>query len=184
MRFTIMAVAVGLVLGFLAGGRLRHLSERSFRWWSLLAAGLVAQLLSGLLEGRLGLGLLGASYALLAAFAALNVRLVGMWLVALGIGLNLLTIVVNGGMPVRASAIVAAGIAQPDEVESLDFGTDGKRHLERPSDRLMLISDIIPVRPLKQVFSFGDLMMSVGAGNVVFHLVQPRRARVAEAPAR
>lgn len=179
MRFAMMAVAVGLIIGVLTGGRLRHLSEQSFRWWTLLATGLALQLLSNHVQGPSGLGLLGASYVLLAAFAALNVSLVGMWLVALGISLNLVAIAANGGMPVRSSAIVAAGIAEPGEVAALDLEADGKRHLERPSDRLMVISDIIPVRPLKQVFSFGDLLMSVGAGNVVFHLTRPPGRRAA-----
>jgi hypothetical protein len=181
MRFTLLAVAAALVISLLTGGRPDHMASRSFRFWPVLVAGLALQLASVRLGGLL---LLLASYALLLAFSAANALRVGMWMVALGIGLNLLTIAVNGGMPVRPSALVAAGVAEPDEVGTLRIG--GKRHLERPSDRLMIISDVIPVRPLREVLSFGDVIMGVGLADVVVHLLRPplARAHAATGPAR
>ena len=173
MGFTIVAVVVGLVVGLALGGRPRHLGERPFRAWPLLAAGLVVQAISTQVGGGAGFALLLASYVLLVAFAAANAHIVGMVLIGLGLGLNALTIAVNHGMPVRTSAIVAAHIAKPGE----DVGLDGrgKRHLERRSDRLMPISDIIPVRELRQVLSFGDLVLSVGVADVMVHLLKPPR---------
>ena len=181
MRFTVLAVLTGLAIGYLTGGRFRHLGARGLRMWPFLAAGLLLQVASERLGSPAGVALLLASYALLVAFAAANVALVGMWLVALGIGLNLLTIAVNRGMPVRPSAMVAAGIAGPEEVQSLDIG--GKRHLERASDRLLVISDVIPVRPLREVVSFGDVVMAVGIADVLVHLLHPPRRRGAHAEA-
>ena len=175
MRFTLLAVAAGLVIGLLTGGHTDHLASRSFRFWPLLALGLALQAVSGRFPGDGGLVLLVASYCVLVAFSAGNALRVGMWMVALGIGLNLLTIAVNGGMPVRPSAVVAAGIAEPGEVASLRI--EGKRHLERPSDRLMAISDVIPVRPVREVLSFGYVIMAVGLADVIVHLLRPPPAR-------
>ena len=179
MRFTMVAVAVGLLIGVLAGGHPRHMATRSFRFWPLLLTGLALQVAGAALESAAGFALLLSSYLMLLAFAVANVSMAGMWLVALGVGLNLVVIGVNGGMPVRPSAVVAAGIAHADEVQGLDIG--GKRHLERPSDRLTTLSDIIPVPPLGEVLSFGDIFMNVGLADVVVHLMRPRRGALAAA---
>ena len=175
MRFTILVIATGLVIAVLTGGRLRFLAERTLRFWPLLWAGLAVQAASVLLGGSAGLVLLVGSYALLLAFAAANVDMVGMWLVATGIALNLVVIAVNGGMPVRASALVAAGAAAPGSPEELNLGH--KHHIERPSDRLVVLGDIIPVAPLREVLSFGDVVMAVGAADVIAHMLRPASRR-------
>ena len=50
-----------------------------------------------------------ASYVLLGAFAWVNRRLPAVWLIIIGLALNILVIGVNGGMPVSAAAIETAG---------------------------------------------------------------------------
>jgi hypothetical protein len=173
MGFTLVAVAVGLLVGLAAGGRPRFVADHPIRGVGLLVAGLCLQVLATLfnLGGAANVAILG-SYALLIAFAVVNVRLVGMAILTLGLVANFTVIAVNGGMPVRAKAIVSAG-ASPAEVPHLHFGT--KRHLERSSDRLTLLADDIPVRPLHEVLSFGDLVMAVGVADVIFHLLQRRK---------
>ncbi len=172
MYFTAVAVVVGLALGFLTGGRLGHLAERRFRLPGLLVAGLVVQGVSGWFGNGPIVPLVLLSYVLFVAFCAANLAVVGMPIVLLGLSLNFLTIAVNGGMPVRRSAVVAAGIAEWHEVDRLEL--HDKRHLERPDDDLMVISDIIPVPVLHEVLSFGDLVMSVGVADVLFRLLKPR----------
>lgn len=171
MFFTAVAVVVGLALGLLTGGRLEHLGDRRFRAVPLLGAGLVVQFTSGWLGEALTVPLVVVSYVLLIAFAAANLAVVGMGVVLVGLAMNFTTIAWNGGMPVRPEAIVAAGIADWDEVDQLDMHR--KRHLERPGDDLMVISDIIPVPVLGEVLSFGDLVMSVGVADVLVHLLHP-----------
>ena len=173
MRFTLVAVAAGVLIGLAAGGRFSHLATGSFRLWPVLVAGLALQTVSGRLGGAPALVLLVVSYGLLVTFAAGNTARVGMWMVALGIALNLVTIAVNGGMPVRPAAVVAAGIVDPGQIDALRI--EGKRHLERPSDRLMVLADVIPVRPLREVLSFGDVIMAVGVADVLVHLLRPPR---------
>lgn len=176
MFFTAVAVAVGLALGLLIGGRLEHLGERRFRAAPLLVAGLVVQLASGWFGRGPTVPLVVVSYVLLMAFAGANLHLLGMGVVLVGLTMNFVTIAWNGGMPVRRSAVVAAGIVGWDEVDQLDMHE--KRHLERPDDDLMVISDIIPVPVLHEVLSFGDLAMSVGVTDVLVHLLRPLPARL------
>ncbi|HVF75418.1 MAG TPA: DUF5317 family protein [Acidimicrobiales bacterium] len=174
MFFTAVAVVVGLALGLLTGGRLEHLGNRRFRAPALLAAGLVVQAASGRFGGGT-VALVIVSYLFLMAFCAANLRLVGMGVVLLGLAMNFTTIAVNGGMPVRRSAVVAAGIAEWHELDDLEI--HDKRHLERSDDDLMFLSDIIPVPVLGEVLSFGDLVMSVGVADVLFHLLRPPPGR-------
>jgi hypothetical protein len=175
MRFTAIAVGVGLLVGVLIGGRFRHLGTRPLRMWPFLVAGIVLQL--PLLDA-LGFGGMLASYACLLVFALANVHLVGMALVAIGIMLNAAVIACNGGMPVHRGAIVAAGIVEEGRVDSVH--TDDKHHLQRPTDRLTALADTIPVRPLREVVSFGDVVLAVGVADVLAHLLRrpsPRARR-------
>src|SRR5207245_695095 len=69
MRFTLIAVALGFVLALLVGGRPRYLSDKRFRWWLLLPAGLALQLVAvESLGDPLPFALLLLSYACLVAF--------------------------------------------------------------------------------------------------------------------
>lgn len=174
MFFTAVAVVVGLAVGLATGGRLEHLGNRRFRAPWLLLGGLALQAASGRFGGAT-VAMVIVSYVALIAFCALNLHLVGMGVVLLGLALNFTTIAVNGGMPVRRSAVVAAGIAEWHELDELEV--QKKRHLERPDDDLMLLSDIVPVPVLHEVLSFGDLIMSVGVADVLFHLLRPLPGR-------
>jgi hypothetical protein len=75
-------------------------------------------------------------------------------------------------------------MARADEIPKLGFG--GKRHLERPSDRLTGLGDILPDYVFHEVLSFGDLVMAVGIAAVFTNLLRPQRRGVlspAQAPA-
>ena len=173
MGFTIVAVAVGLVLGLISGGRPRYLADKRIAGWPLLVAGLALQASVNRLPDGLGLAALIASYAALLLFGLANLRLVGMPLVLVGLVLNTFTITLNGGMSVRRSAVLAARAAPADKLDHLHV--IGKHHLARPSDKLTILSDVIPVRPLREVLSFGDIIMSVGVADVLANLLRPGR---------
>ncbi|HET9443350.1 MAG TPA: DUF5317 domain-containing protein [Acidimicrobiales bacterium] len=179
--YIVVAVVVGLTVGLLAGGRLANLAERSFRAPGLLVAGLAIQVASSW-AGSGGVALLLVSYGFLLAFAAANARHVGMMVVFVGISLNFLVIAANDGMPVRPSAIVAAGAARPEDVGSVTF--NAKHHLETDADRLTFLADIVPV-PLpgaREVVSYGDLVMAVGVADVIARWLRRRPERVAAEP--
>lgn len=177
-----LAIGLGVVVGLLRGGRLANLTEPSFRATPVLVVGVALQLLSGFFDGP-ALPLILASYALLLAFAAANVHHVGMLIVSAGLACNFAVIAVNGGMPVRPEAIMAAGDVAAHEMHRLRF--DNKHHLEGPGDRLALLGDIfpVPVPGLRQVVSFGDLVMAVGMADVIVHwLRRPAHAALAARP--
>ena len=174
MLFTAVAVLLGLAIGLLGGGRLRYLGERTFLGVPLLLVGVGLQLVSAALAD-VAVALVLLSYAVLVAFCVLNLRLVGMGVVLVGLVMNTIVITVNGGMPVRRSAVVAAGIAGYDDLP--DIRLAGKRHFQDEDDRLMFLADIVPVSELEEVLSFGDIVMSVGVAAVLAHLLRPPRRR-------
>jgi len=161
MPFFLITLAVAVGVALVAGGTLRQILETRLRatWALFIALGLqlVLDLLGPQRSGEpstVGSALLVASYVLLLGFCAANLRLKGMAVVAVGIGLNAAVITVNRGMPIRTSADLTATV---------------KHHAERPSDRLMPLADIIVVPPINQALSFGDLIMVVGLVDVLVH---------------
>jgi hypothetical protein len=173
MWFTAITVAVGALLGLALGGRPRHLPEHTFHLWPLLLAGLALQVLvEGGLHGAIGVTLVVLSYLFLLAFAALNMRLTGMGVVMVGMAMNLVPLALNAGMPVRARALVSADIAP-----SLDRATyvklRGERHLADDDDHLVVLADTIPIRTIRQVVSFGDLVLGMGTITLIVGLLGP-----------
>ena len=172
MGFTAAAVAAGVVLGLLLGGRPSNIGRRPLQLVSVLVVSVALQAFAENvdIDDTLGLALVLVSYAGLSAFAVANIRLVGMPVVLVGLVCNLAVITVNGGMPVEREAIVAAGVATDAEIDRLDFGA--KRHLEE-DDQLMFLADIVPVSVTSEVLSFGDLILAFGVADVIFRLLRP-----------
>ncbi|HVF31789.1 MAG TPA: DUF5317 family protein [Acidimicrobiales bacterium] len=169
--FIAVAIVAGVAIGLLRGGRFENFGEASFRLWPLLVLGVVVQSAAAFTSAG-AVTLILASYGLLLLFTGANLHHAGMGVVGVGIAMNVLVIGVNGGMPVRDDAIVAAGIVERGRIPSLDFGA--KRHLETDDDRLTFLGDIIPVPVAEEVLSFGDLAMSVGVAAVLANLFRRR----------
>ena len=149
----------------LLGGSLLRLSDvRLRRPWTLPVA-LLAQILVVNVVPHADRTLLVtlhlASYGLAAVFLRANRRVPGLWLLALGAGLNLLAIGVNGGvMPARPAALEAAGISHEEDGPFVNSGV-----VDEP--RLGWLGDIFAVPaplPLHNVFSVGDVLIVAGAG--------------------
>ena len=177
MSFTAAALVVGVLAGIAAGGRPSDLGRRHLRLAWLLALCALLQVVAEVFDvpSSVGLAMVLASYAGLSLFALSNIGLVGMPVVLVGLLANLLVIGLNAGMPVRESSILAAHASTRAEVHSIDFGA--KRHLAAPDDRLDVLGDIIPVRPTREVLSFGDLILAFGVADVIFRLLRPSDAR-------
>ena len=174
MWLFLLAVLVGIVVGKLRSGGLAHLALVRVRSLTLLILGTALAIGPGVL-GFGGGFLQWSSFALLAMFGVRNLSLVGMPIFLLGLTLNFLPVAANGGMPVRQSALVGAGLATHESVDQLDLGS--RRHLATPGDSLMPFADIIPVPSLNGVYSFGDFVMAMGLGNIVVAASRPRRRR-------
>jgi hypothetical protein len=167
---------LALVVGRLLGGRLSALAETRIRgaWLAFAAIGiqLVAfpvDLLPWSTPTAVSSGLWLASYALLAAMLAVNARLPGTPLIAIGLVSNVLAIVANGGlMPVRAAALRAAGSAYHVHNNSIRLA---QPHLAALVDRWAAPEWV----PLANVYSVGDVLIAVGT---VVAIVAAMRAPV------
>jgi hypothetical protein len=182
VAYAAVAIVLGGVVGLLVGGRFANLGEHRLAAWALLPAGVALQLLSNLAHrGGAALALLLVSYTCLLAFAAANLRVLGMSLVVVGLACNIVVIALNRGMPVRPRAVISAGIAA-DAGDLAHIRLQSKHHYERRSDRLLFLADVIPVRPLREVLSVGDLVMSLGIAVVVAALLKKEPAHPKSEP--
>lgn len=173
MLTVLLAAVVGGVIGALRRPLGAHLMDPRVLAPGVAVVAVVLHLSLALLSPSVAGPLLGLSLFLLTGFALLNLHLVGMGVLAIGLGLNAAVVLVNGAMPVRASAVVAAGIARPGELVLVDLGA-GRRY-EAVADWLPVLGDVIPVGPLGAVMSFGDLIVLAGIGAVACDLVRYAR---------
>ena len=168
-----VALAIGALIGLAAPPSERRFKRPRARLAPLVGAGVVLQVFAGRLDDGSAVLVALAGFACLLAFAAANMHLVGMGVLIVGLGLNVFVMALNGGMPVRTSALVAADVVEQHEVDGLELR--GPRHVERPRDRLVELGDIIPVPVVDEVVSFGDLILLVALTDVAAHLVRRRR---------
>jgi uncharacterized protein DUF5317/MFS transporter len=160
--FLLPSLLLGVLLAWVLGGRPTRLLDVTLRLsWAVYVA-LAAQLLLFLPLGIEYPSLVVdaahvASYALLGAFAAANLRLLPFVPAFVGMTLNAIAILANGGrMPVSTRAAEAAGMG--DELGA---------HLNVSSEahRLMFLGDVFaipPAFPLANVFSIGDVLIGIG----------------------
>ena len=171
--FILYAVLIGLVLGFVLGGRLSGLATIEFHWPWLAIGGFLVQLVLFSDAVRQGVGDLGpplyvASTAAVLIAVIRNIRIPGMALVALGAGSNFIVIVANGGyMPASEEALAALG-------GGLEPGYTNSAIVADPV--LAPLSDVYALPswlPYANVFSIGDVLIALG---VVVVIVSGMRA--------
>jgi hypothetical protein len=159
----VLGFAIAALSAVLAGGNLRRLSDLKFRYPGVLFAGLLAQvvIISILPDGNEGVreAVHIASYLLVFAFLALNWRVAGLPIIAVGALLNFAAITANGGvMPADPDAAARAGIT--DEAGSFE----NSRPVDDP--KLMIFGDRFAIPkswPFSNVFSIGDVLIVLGA---------------------
>ena len=128
-----------------------------------------------LLDGPAAAIALALSLAVLIAFAAANRHITGVVVVGIGLMLNLVSVAVNEGMPVRAGALVHAGVVDAEDVATITF--EGVRHLETDRDALGVLGDVLPIPIAHEVLSFGDLIVIFGVADAVRELSRRRAPR-------
>ncbi|MBV9043280.1 MAG: DUF5317 family protein [Acidimicrobiia bacterium] len=170
MRFTLIAVGAGFALAFLLGGRFRFLQDREMRLWALLPLGLALQFAAVSSAGGTWpflLVLLG--FACLFAFAVANLAVTGFWMIALGLFLNAFVIGLNHGMPIGKKALAHTG--------NYASVYPALHHVQRSSDKLLILGDVVPISPIGEIITFGDLILAVGIADVLVHLMRPPKRR-------
>ncbi len=167
-------VAVGL--GVLLGGKIGRLAELRLRapWLFLAAVGIQivafpVAVLPWQVHATVASILWVASYGLLFMAAALNRRITGVPIVALGMLLNLAAILANRGtMPVRFEAMHDAGRVAVTQANSTAVADPNLPWLV---DRWAAPHWI----PLANVFSIGDVVIACGAVVIVLAGMGVRR---------
>jgi hypothetical protein len=189
LRLIIIIVVIAVAL--LRGGSLRNLGALKLRWLPLVIAGFALQLLiftpfaSSPLVAFATVPLYIVSMALLTIWVALNWRIPGMALIAVGLLMNFAAIGANGGhMPVSPESARYAGTivnyaSEGALVANNSIATDSNVHL-------WLLTDIIPI-PKQIVFanvlSIGDVLLTIGVGMLCYRTIcrAPIRAQPATA---
>lgn len=160
-----IAVAVGLAVGYARGGRLGRLGHLRLQAPVLPGLALAVQAGAGLVPRASRFALVALAYGLVGVWLVLNVAgrgpalRVGIGLLALGWLLNGLAIGPNRGMPVSAHALERAGISSTTNVSEGHLYKHVPGGRSAPADWL---GDVIPVRPLGAVVSLGDLALLAG----------------------
>jgi len=170
-------IALGLILGLLAGGSLLNLGALRLRRLGLLAIALALRVATELLlnahvafADALRVPLFATSFGLLLAALWVNRGFPGMSLAFIGILSNAIVILVNGGyMPIWEPALVAAGMTPADVTSAIHYV------LPPPLDANFLVhlgplADVIPIPfPfVENVASIGDIFLTAGLAFFLF----------------
>jgi MFS family permease len=173
----VIAIALGVLFGLLAGGRLSNLLSAQLRYGALIVAGLVLRfgtqwlIEQGVdLADQLRLPLFATSFGLLVLALWLNRSQPGLLVAMVGIAANGFAVVINGGyMPVYLPALELVGLSGDDL--SPDFFVLLPEELDL--EFLLMggpLGDIIPVAVplLTNVISVGDLLLAAGVSWFLF----------------
>jgi len=170
-------VALGLIVGLLAGGRIGNLVAVRLRWIGLLFGAVIVRFLAeaALIRGNelaetLRLPLFAAAYGALLVGLWANRRHPGILIAAVGILGNAIAILANGGfMPVWEPSLTAAGFGSADVDPLLHVllpaSVDGSFLLHAG-----LLGDVIPgpFPFVRDVISVGDLLIAAGLAFFLF----------------
>ena len=169
-------IILGLVFGLLSGGRIGNLGSIHLRWVGLLATAVVIRFATEiLLEANvaivdaLRLPILATGFGLLLAGLWVNRAYPGLGLAFVGILLNGLVIVINGGhMPIWQTSLEIAGFTPDDVTSALHIVLEGT-----PEDffaNLLIFGDVIPIPipVVRNVASIGDLFLTLGLAFFLF----------------
>ncbi len=162
-----VVLIIAAALAVARGGSLQALAATHFELGPVLFAGLAVQLGFDIwapewLTRDGALGILIVSNIAVVAFLAMNRHLPGLWLVALGLLLNLIVIGANGAMPVSVEGARAAGLPPPP-VE----GTVKHERVDEDT-KLPWLADVIPLPGMRQILSVGDFILILGLARLVY----------------
>ncbi len=176
----LIAIALGVVAGLMAGGRISNLLSAQLRYGWLIVAGLLLRVITQWLidQGvdvvdQLRLPLFTLSFGLLVVALWLNRSQPGLLLAMVGVAANGIAILLNAGyMPVYLPAVEMAGLTLADlsptfnvllpEELGLDFLLAGGP-----------LGDVLPIAiPLiANVISIGDVLLAAGVGWYLFSAI-------------
>lgn len=160
---------IAIVIALVRGGTLTRWASINLRWRGVSILGFMIQVLifSSAWQTQTNFKpwtphLYVVSMLLLLIAVAYNFHIPGMRLITLGLCLNLLAIVFNGGyMPASPDALTLAGLTLPVAGQ-----TSNNSIVMGPNTRLTLLCDIFAIPKgfiFANVFSLGDVCLTMGA---------------------
>jgi len=159
------ALVIGLLLGWACGGNIQGLKDITWSGWRLTLSLFVVQALArGRLFGVSGWSRIGAAVWVCCSLVLVGLLIrksksPGIFVASVGILLNVVVVILNGGMPVGAppsgSQLVMAALGE------------GQRAFYQPVGQQSLWSmfgDILPVRLFGSwtMLSVGDVLLMIG----------------------
>jgi hypothetical protein len=180
--FILYAIPVGLVIGFLVGGKLDRLADLRLRWAPLAVLGLLVQVALfadpvSVAVGDAAPAIYVASSAAVLAAVLRDVRVPGMALIAIGAAGNLAAVLANGGyMPADPAALASVVQVTPGYSNSVVVTDPALRPL---TDLYALPAAI----PFANVFSVGDVLIGLGVAATIAFAMRARRVDGARPPA-
>ena len=185
-----MALAVivfSIIVGMLWGGRIERLINLNLQKVELVLLALILQYAVAF-SATLGVpillayseGILMLTYILLLVGLWFNRHIPSFWLVIIGVAMNALVILSNGGrMPVSPDALSAAGLDY--YVPLLQRGNLLKHTLLTENTYFPWLADIIPLHksffPGGNVLSPGDIVLYLGVFFVIQRAMRKRKSR-------
>lgn len=168
--FLLISIPLGILVGWMRGGRLRNLEHLPIRGLPLLIIPCLLEYAGGFLSiakllPQWGLvSLILAAYTMLILAIWMNRRIAGLGVLAFGFVMNLLVVTVNGfRMPLSGSAAARAGL-EPSTLPG-SFKLIGE-HTAFP-----FLADLIPIPAYAfhppEVMSAGDVLVMVGVFLVI-----------------
>jgi hypothetical protein len=161
------AIAIGLLIGRLAGGRVRNLERVHITWWGVAVAGLAVQLVLFAPPLAERIGTAGPPLYVISTIAVLvallrNLEQPGFTVIAIGAVANLIPVLANGGaMPSDPDAWLALTGAAELPVQGFTNSV-----LIGPETNFPFLGDVFVLPrpwPLANVFSIGDVLIGIGA---------------------
>ncbi|WP_419955622.1 DUF5317 domain-containing protein [Neobacillus niacini] len=168
-------ILISFIVGLLRKGNLKAFSQLNLKWGWVFPLLLVVQLTVFTLQNdSVFLGQLSGSiyivvYIIGLVFLFLNRKNPGFILIFIGVFLNFLVMVLNGGrMPV---SVEAAAVLDPGYIQALKDGLYAKHAMLTTESNLGFLGDVIPISdpyPRTQIISIGDIIMNIG----IFYFIQ------------
>lgn len=160
--FALYAVVIGLLAGWIGGGRIENLTRLHLRWAPVALAGLLVQVILfaepvAEIVGGMGPPIYVTSSALVLVVVLRNLAIPGLRIVAVGATSNLVAILANGGgMPVSPEALAALGKT---------VGEAYSNSVQAANPVLPGLTDVYALPswlPFANVFSIGDVLIGTG----------------------
>ncbi|MGI8402486.1 MAG: DUF5317 family protein [Gemmatimonadaceae bacterium] len=161
-------LASGVLLGLIAGTLVRRtwapLQSLKVRWLPWLILGLIGRIVAPFADS-LAMPFYLFALGSTAVVAAMNPRLIGAVVVALGSVLNFAVVFANWGMPVDPAALDAAGARMPGDPLHVALTS---------TSALATLADVLPVAIVHGVYSVGDVLIASGAFLIPFVVLTRR----------